>query len=644
MSASGRARTGRAAIAVAAAVSLCLVPAVGASAASRHHDGHDDHGHSRHHHRHHGGHRVDVQLLSFNDFHGNLEPPGGSGGRITTGYTETPSTTSPTGFQATPTTVNAGGIEYLATHLRQARQGHRNTVTVAAGDMIGASPLLSAAFHDEPTIEALNKLGLEATSVGNHEFDEGYRELLRMQSGGCLPDGTGQNNQDSCPGGKAFTGADFQYLSANVKFADTGRTILPSYWIKKMHGVKIGFIGMTLKETPTIVTKAGIEGLEFTDEVATANALVPTLRRQGVKAIVALIHQGGVPNKTTFTGAGGRTYSVDPAYDVTCQKGGSLTQDSAIIPIAENLDPEIDLVLSGHTHQPYVCDIPDPRGRSRLVTSASSFGRLFTETDLTYDKRRGDIVRSSVKGTNMIVTRDVPKAADLTALISTYQTLVAPIANRQIGFIGADVTRTPNAAGETPLGDLIADAQLHDPSLVVNGQAPQIAFMNPGGIRGDLTFASSAKGEGDGVVTFEEAFTVQPFNNFDVSMTVTGADIYALLQQQWSGLNAGSNEKVLQVSGGFTYQRSNTGGPHVVPGSVALNGTPIANDASQTFRITANNFLSDGGDNFAAFTNATNKVFGGLDIDAFANYLTATTTAATPYTPTVPPTRITLVP
>jgi 5'-nucleotidase len=638
MSAPGhlRRRT-RAAIAAGAVLSLCLVPAVSASAASRGHDSHGSkHGSKHGHGRHHDGNRVGVQILSFNDFHGNLEPPAGSGGRITTGYTET--STNP--FTATPTNVDAGGIEYLATHLRDARQGHRNSVTVAAGDLIGASPLLSAAFHDEPTIEALNALGLQATSVGNHEFDEGFTELLRMQSGGCIDDGDGANNQNSCAD-HIFPGANFQYLAANVKFTGTEKTILPPYWIKKMHGVKIGFIGMTLKETPTIVTKSGVEGLDFTDEVATANALVPVLHKKGVKAIVVLVHQGGVPNKTTFTGASGHVYTVDPTFDATCAKGATLTSDSAILPIAENLDPEIDMVISGHTHQPYVCDIPDPKGHSRLVTSASSFGRLFTDTELTYDKRKGDIVRSSVKGSNLVVTRDVPKAPDITALIAKYQALVAPIANRVVGNITADVNRVPNAAGETPLGDLIADAQLADPSLVVNGQAPVIAFMNPGGIRADLSFASSPKGEGDGVVTFEEAFTVQPFNNFDVSMTMTGADIYTLLDQQWTGLNAGTNEKVLQVSKGFTYTRSNSGGPHVVPGSVALGGVPIANDASQTFRVTANNFLSDGGDNFAAFTQATGKVFGGLDIDAFANFLPQQTPA---YTPTVPPTRITLAP
>ena len=618
------------AIAAAAVAALCLVPAVGASASVR--GGAD--------HRHHHGNRVGVQILSFNDFHGNLAPPTGSGGRITTGYTEQPATPPATGFVAVPTTVDAGGVQYLATHLRDARKGHRNSVTVAAGDIIGASPLLSAAFHDEPTIEAMNELGLEATSVGNHEFDEGYKELQRMQAGGCLPDGDeGENNQNSCAD-HTFKGANFQYLSANVKYTGTDRTILPSYWIKKMHGVKIGFIGMTLKETPTIVTAAGVAGLDFTDEVATANALVPVLRHKGVKAIVTLIHQGGVPNKTTFIGAEGRTYSVDPSYDYTCQGGGTLADDSAIIPIAENLDPEIDLIISGHTHQPYVCDIPDNKThKSRLVTSASSFGRLFTETDLTYDKRTHDIVRSSVKGTNMIVTRDVPAAPDLTALLTTYQTLVAPIADRPVGTITADVTRT-QVGGESPLGDLIADAQLNDPSVVVNGVAPVIAFMNPGGIRADLTFASSTKGEGDGVVTFEEAFTVQPFNNFDVSMDMTGADIYALLNQQWTGLNSGSGAKVLQVSNGFSYQWTASGGtPHVVPGSVMLGTTPIVDDASQTFRVTANNFLAGGGDNFAAFNNATNKVFGGLDIDAFANYLEA----HSPYSP-LPPSRITQVP
>src|SRR3954447_10349986 len=217
---------------------------------------------------------LDVQILSFNDFHGNLEAPAGSSGRIVTGHALDTSTPTP---KVADVNTDAGGVEYLATHLRQARAGHPDSVTVAAGDIVGASPLLSAAFHDEPTIEAMNTLGLEATAVGNHEFDEGYKELQRLQSGGCLDDGAGKDNQNSCAAG-TFEGAKFQYLAANVIEKATGKTILPPYWVKNFNGGKIGFIGMTLKDTPSIVTASGVAGLEFTDEVQTANALVPVLK------------------------------------------------------------------------------------------------------------------------------------------------------------------------------------------------------------------------------------------------------------------------------------------------------------------------------------------------------------------------------
>jgi len=571
---------------------------------------------------------TDIQILSFNDFHGNLEAPSGSSGRVTVDHRLDTSGATP---KVVDVTKDAGGVEYLATHLKQARAGHRNSVTVAAGDIIGASPLLSAAFHDEPTIEAMNSLGLDATSVGNHEFDEGYKELQRMQDGGCLPDGDGAANQNSCAA-HTFEGADFHYLAANVKYAGTNRTILPPYWVKTFPGgAKVGFIGMTLKETPSIVSQAGIQGLQFTDEVQTANALVPVLHRQGVNAIVVLIHQGGTPAVQKWTGPDGKVYNANATYDYTCGKGGTLAPDSAILPIAANLSPAIDMVISGHTHQPYVCNVPDPAGQQRLVTSASSFGRLFTETDLKYDVQSRDIVRASVAGTNMVVTRDVAKDAAESQIISTYNTLIKPIAEKHLGTISTDVNRVASPAGETPLGDLIADAQVNDPSVVSGGVKPVVAFMNPGGIRADLTYASSPKGEGDGVVTYEEAFTVQPFNNYVVSMNLTGADIYALLQQQWSGANAGpSNTKFLQVSKGFSYAwRTGTAGPEVVPGSVKIGDTVVANDASQTFRVAANNFLSDGGDNFAAFKHGTGKYIGGLDIDSFANYLPT----VSPYTP-----------
>ncbi|MGN6689054.1 MAG: cell wall-binding repeat-containing protein [Actinomycetales bacterium] len=584
-----------------------------------------------------------LQVLSFNDFHGNLE----SGGSIITGHH----------LDADGTVVNdsvpAGGAAYLAANLANARQGHANTVTVGAGDMIGASPLLSAAFHDEPTVEALNSLGLEATAVGNHEFDEGYQELLRMQQGGCLADGDGKDNQNSCADPAApFKGARFQYLAANVKYASgdkKGQTILPPTWIKTFpNGARVGFIGMTLKETPSIVTQSGVAGLSFTDEVATANALVPSLRAQGVDSIVVLIHQGAVVGGETWKDDKGVAHEIPgskAAYDAACGNGGTLASDSPILPIAAKLDPAIDLVISGHTHQPYVCTLQDPAGQPRLLTSASSYGRLYTDIELKYDQKTREIVRSSVDGANVVVDRSVTPDSRVQSIIDKYKQLVAPIAGKVIGYVtptnndGAGVpvvTRTAKPSGESPLGDLIADAQLADPSVVANHGTPVVAFMNPGGIRADL----AAK---DGKVTYEAAFTVQPFNNYLVSMTVTGKDIYDLLQQQWTGANAGSATKILQVSKGFTYSYTSGPTPSVVSGSVKIGSTVVKNDTSQTFRIVTNNFLSDGGDNFAAFTHGTDKYIGGLDIDAFSKFLTANSSTASPFAPTDGTGRIVLV-
>jgi len=568
------------------------------------------------------GPTIDIQLLSFNDFHGNLEPPSGSSGRIITSdtYTETSSTNPNTGvvtYSATPQTVNAGGVEYLAGHLKELRKGHPYTATVAAGDIVGASPLLSAAFHDEPSIEAMNSLGLDATAVGNHEFDEGYKEIQRLANGGCLPDGNGAANQDSCPGGKSFTGADFPILAANVRVKATGQTILPATWVKNFKGAKIGFIGMTLKDTPNIVTASGIEGLEFTDEVQTANALVPQLEAQGVKAIVVLIHQGGVPTRTASTA---HLSGLENKFDSACPTGTSTGLNgpaSPIIPIAQQLSPQIDMIISGHTHTPYVCNIPDPAGQPRLVTSASSFGRLITETTLTFDRRTQDIVRSSVAGSNVIVTRDPAlKDAAESKIIADYKTLIAPIASKVLGSISTDITTASSSSGESKLGDLIADAQLADPSVITGGDKPVIAFMNPGGIRSDLTYATSPYGEAPGDVTYDEAFTVQPFNNYLVSMTLTGAQIKEILGQQWTGSNSGSGKKILQVSKGFSYTYSGT-----TLGPVTLNNSPLVD--GQSYRIVTNNFLQGGGDGFPSFTKGTNVYYGGLDIDAFANYLTS---------------------
>ena len=401
-------------------------------------------------------------------------------------------------------------------------------MTVAAGDLIGATPLLSAAFHDEPTIEAMNKMHLNVASVGNHEFDEGWRELVRMQRGGCLDDGAeGKDNQNSCPD-HTFQGADFRYLSANVFHEDTGKTVFPGVTVKEYGGKRVGFIGMTLENTPNIVTKSGVQGLKFTDEVETANAAAKKLAQRGIRSIVVLVHEGGFPADPT-------AYNACPGIS------------GPIVDINKGLSPRIDAVLTGHTHQAYNCMLKDPNDDLRLVTSGSSLGRLVTDIRLSIDRRTGEVIRSSEKADNRIVTRDVAKNGGIGALITSYKTLVEPIANAVIGHLASGTTtisREVDDSGESPLGNLIADAQKNDASAVTSGKTPELAFMNPGGIRADLQTT-------DGSVTYGSAFSVQPFNNYDVSMDMTGAQILTLLDQQWSGVNAES-PKILQVSG-ITY-------------------------------------------------------------------------------------------
>lgn len=547
-----------------------------------------------------GGHPLpsryqDVQLLSFNDLHGNLEPPSGSSGRVTE--------LQPDG---TTKTVDAGGVEYLATHLRTAREGHPYSITAAGGDMVGASPLLSGLFHDEPTVEALNKLKLDVTSVGNHEFDEGARELARLQNGGCHP-------TDGCYADEEFQGADFPYLAANVLDEKTGKPILKPYWIWKKKDVRIGFIGVTLEGTPNIVSADGVKGLTFKDEVETINKYAKVLQRQGVRSIVALVHEGGFP--------------ASGAYNYDCDSPGAGAGISGpIVDIAKNVTPAVDALVTGHTHAAYVCTIPDPSGRPRMVTSAASFGRLYTDTTLTYDRFTGDIARTAVKSANHVVTRDVPKAPDMTDLISRWNTLAAPIGNRAIGYISADVD---NTGTESPMGDLIADAQLAygrelDPKT-------SLALMNPGGVRAGLTYA--AKGaEGDGVVTYAEGFTVQPFANTVNLQDFTGAQLVQVLKEQVSGANAAA-PKILQPSAGLTYTLDLTkaGADRVVTDSIRLNGAPI--DPAATYRVATNSFLAGGGDGFPTLGQGTGDLVGGDDLGALEKYLTAHSSPTAPLAP-----------
>ena len=519
---------------------------------------------------------MDVQLLSINDFHGNLAPPG--------------TLTLPGGVR-TP----AGGAEYLATHINDLRKQNPNTLVVSAGDNIGASPLVSGLFHDEPTIEAFNAMGVDISSVGNHEFDEGSAELLRMQDGGCHP-------VDGCQDGDGFAGADFDYLAANVTDDDTGKTLFRPYEMRRVGGVKVGFIGVVLKDTPTIVTPSGVAGLTFGDEADAINKYTAVLKKKGVRAIVVLMHQGD---------------TVDLGQVNDC-----LNPIGPLADIIGRSSNEVDLYLTGHTHQAYNCVLGGKR-----ATSASSFGRVLTDANLRVDRRTGQVV--SVSADNKIVTQDVAKdPAQTRSSTSTRRSRPrSPTAGSARPT--APLTRDQNAAGESVLGDIIADSQLAATAPDGFGNAV-VAFMNPGGIRTDIDA---------GDITYGEAFAVQPFGNSLVTLTLTGAQIDRVLEQQWDG--QGTSPKVLQVSKGLTYTWSASGplGSRVDPATIKINGTTV--DPAASYRVTVNSFLADGGDGFTELKNGTDRLGGAVDLDALAAYLSLP--ANDPIAPT-PRDRITVAP
>lgn len=504
---------------------------------------------------------VRVKVLAINDFHGNLKPPGG-GIRIAD-----PAEPGKT------VVVAAGGAEHLATAVAELRAQNPNHVFVAAGDLIGATPLLSALFRDEPTIESLGLMGLEASAVGNHEFDRGAVELLRLQAGGCHIEG--------CKGPAPFTGARFQYLAASTIDEKSGRTLLPPYHVKRFQGVPVAFIGLTLKDTPNIVMPSGVAGLRFADEAQTVNALVPQLQASGIHAIVLLIHEGGF--------AAG-DYNECPGIS------------GPIVGIVERLDPAVQVVISGHTHRAYNCRIA-----GRLVTSGDKYGTVLTQIDLTLDATSGKVTRAVAD--NVIVRPEVfARDAQQTALIAAYEQLAGPLGRRVVGRITAALPREENAAGESPLGQVVADAQLA--ATVAAGA--QLALMNPGGLRTGLVLPA------DGVVRYEDLFAAQPFYNNLVTITLSGAQLVQLLEQQWAGQ---PRPRVLQVSRGFgyTWDASRPPGQRVDAGSLRLNGSPIAPDTP--LRITVNSYLAAGGDNFSVLKAGTGAVTGMMDVDALELHL-----------------------
>lgn len=506
---------------------------------------------------------VEVKILAINDFHGNLKPPG-------TLRIADPSDSTKT------INVNAGGVEYLATLVRTLRAKNPNTVIVAAGDLIGASPLLSSLFKDEPTIEAMDMMGLDFTSAGNHEFDEGRDELLRMQNGGCHP-------VDGCRNSQRFEGAKFKYLAANVVDTKTGKTLFPPYQIRSFGGIPVAFIGISLESTLHVVLPTGVSGLDFRNEADAVNGLVPELRAQGVETIIVLDHGG-----------------VTQSGDYNECKGVS----GEFLDIVKRFDKAVDVVVSGHTHAAYNCTID-----GKLVTSASSFGRVLTEIDLKLDPRTRNVI--AMKAENTIVRHDIPKDRDQSALIERVSAIVGPLESRVVGSATAVLSNSRNSAGESSLGDIIADAMLEASRNAPGGNA-QIAFMNPGGIRASITPVN-------GRITYGQIFDVQPFGNSVLTMSFSGSDIHDLLEQQWTGGNERS-PMVLQVSSGFSYtwDAAKPVGQRVDPARISLNGAAVL--AGNRYRIAVNDFMAAGGDNFTVLARGTDSVGAGTDVDLFEKY------------------------
>ncbi len=518
-----------------------------------------------------------VQLLSFNDFHGHLEATDPNLALDVDPAPQTP----------------VGGAQNLATELGllRAKAGDAHSLTVAAGDLIGGSTFLSGIFHDEPSVESLNALGLDVSSVGNHEFDEGTAELLRMQKGGCHP-------VDGCyfPG-QPYAGADFPWLAANVVKKDGSGTLLPGTWVKQINGTKVGFIGMTLEATPTLVNPTGVSTVDFKDEVETANAQAAVLKKQGVKAIVVLMHEGGNNAGTSNQCVG----ISDP-----------------IATMATQFSPEIDEIITGHTHDPYICSIPDPAGNPRLVTSSASYGQTVTETSLVINTRSGEVDRARSTATNHLVPKSLPDDAAQTAIIDKWNVLAGPLKGKVIGTHAEPITgdSSGNRGIETPMVDLVADSILYNTAPL----GAQIGLMNLGGVRASLN--AQKYGEGPGEITYAEAFDIAPFGNVYVALDLTGAQLKEVLEQQYQPVPARGSRPMLSlgVSAGFTYTWDDTRpqGSRVVPGSMSLNGAPIG--ATDTVRVGTLNFLADGGDLFTAFKNGTNRIGVGGDLEGLVAF------------------------
>jgi len=513
---------------------------------------------------------IEVSVVAINDLHGHLEP-----GNVTfTSFAD-----------RREHRVLAGGIHTLAGALSAWRKEDGELLFVGAGDLIGASPALSGMWADEPTIEALGMLGMSVSALGNHELDQGKDELLRQQHGGCKsprPDAACKFRPD-------FKGAKFSYLAANVTDTTTGKHFLPAYRIVTAKGVKIAFIGAVLRDAMAMVQESGVRGLAFHDEAESINRVIPELKAQGVKAMVVVIHEGGSTSD----------YIDQP----DCQN-----LRGPIVDIAKKLDPAIRLVISGHTHKGYLCRVD-----GRVITQAEQYGHFLTRMKLLIDPVTHEI--RDVRSTNVVMSpQHFAPDPQLAALLEEVQKRSAAALKRPVAKVAVpSIARRLNAAGEGALGDLVADAQLD----AVKHLGVQVAFVNPKGLRQDLMTT-----EGN-VANYGQISVIHPFNNRLILMDLTGAQLRALLEQQmWLDEESPDGRNILQVSEGFSYKWDATRpqGQRVIPGSITLHGKPI--EDGKVYRISANNFIAEGGDRMPMFKEGTNRVDTGiLDLDVTIAYL-----------------------
>lgn len=518
---------------------------------------------------------VKVKIIAFNDFHGNLRTPGNRVPIV--------DPAAPNGYRMEV----AGGIEQFSALVKTLKAKNPNHAVVTAGDMIGATPLLSSLFNDEPTIEAMNLVGVDFHAVGNHEFDYGIAHLKRLVYGGCKPDKSGKPD---CQGRAAYLGAKFQFLAANVDETATGKTLFPAYAIKEFEGIKVGFIGLVTRTTPSIVRPGGAAGVVFQDEATAANAAIVQLRKQGVEAFVVMIHEGGE-----------QTGGINECVNF---KGN-------LLPILDQFDPALNVVVSAHSHRYHVCE-----RAGRLVTGAGSNGTLLTEIDLTLDRATGKII--SRQALNLVVPPMGEKDPALTELIRRYSVDAEPLENRIVAKISKELSTVTNAVGESQLGNLVADAHLSGTSSPDTGGAV-IAFNNPGSLRAPII--PNANGE----VKYGDLFRLQPFGNDIAIMTLSGKQIKALLEQQFGE----DRQRIMGVSAGFryTYDVKRAKGDRILAETMKLNGAAIG--AELQYRVAANSFLAGGSEGMTVFRDGTERQVGMLDLEAVVGFLTANS----PYTP-----------